>query len=158
MSRVPIIIVAHALPPPLPPILKKPLSHSRSCLLCFCPLEPRIVKSDTDTQSLHSVLPSQPTMSSQPTESSLESLTPPSEPSTAIETPQKRRLYCLTICVRRRPTLSEEEYEAYLRKHAQISKDLLAKYGVIRWSYVGNLVRGLLHLCGAKPDAAFSEH
>lgn len=83
----------------------------------------------------------------------------PGEPSTATETPKatakpqdsvplpKRRRYCLTICTVRKPGISEDEFGEYLSKtHAQISKRLLAKYGMIRWTTVGIIVCGLLHL------------
>lgn len=77
-------------------------------------------------------------MSSHFTETSFLPLTPPSEPSVAIDTPQRRRLYCLTVCGYRKPTLSEEEHGEYMtRTHSQLLKGLMAKYGVIRWTQVG---------------------
>jgi len=79
-------------------------------------------------------------MSSQRTEPSFLPLTPPNESSIAIGSPQKRRLYCLTVCGYRKPTLSEEEYGEYMTKtHSQLLKGLMAKYGVIRWTQVGNI-------------------
>lgn len=78
-------------------------------------------------------------MSSQPTEPSFLPLTPPNESSVAIGSPQKRRLYCLTVCGYRKPTLSEEEYGEYMtKKHSQLLKGLMAKYGVIRWTQTHN--------------------
>ena len=70
--------------------------------------------------------------------------TAPKKPVAAVTddgTPKKRRRLALTICTTRKPGMSEEEFGEYLQKiHAQLSKGLLAKYGMIRWSTVGNLV------------------
>lgn len=88
------------------------------------------------------------------TENPVEPTTSSSEASTAIGTPQKRRRLCLTICTVRKAGLSEEEFGEYLIKvHAQLSKGLLAKYGMIRWTMVGNIVRLLLHLARPSPMA-----
>ena len=55
--------------------------------------------------------------------------------------PQTKRRLCLTICTTRKPGLSEEEFGDYLMKiHGPLSKGLLAKYGMIRWSMVGNIL------------------
>lgn len=79
-------------------------------------------------------------MSSQLAENSLQPMTPPSEPSIANETPQKRRLYCLTVCGYRKPTISEEDYVEYMtKKHSRLVRGVMAKYGVIRWTHVGNI-------------------
>ncbi|CAD6579806.1 MAG: hypothetical protein ASARMPRED_009261 [Alectoria sarmentosa] len=78
-------------------------------------------------------------MSSQPTETSLQNITPPSEPSAETATPQKRRLLTLTVCGYKKPGLSEEEYEAYMKKkHWRFVKELMIKYGVIRWTHSYN--------------------
>lgn len=91
------------------------------------------------------------------TENPVEPTTSPSDPSTATETPQKRRRLCLTICTVRKAGLSEEEFGEYLIKvHAQLSKGLLAKYGMIRWTMVGIIVRLLLHLAQPSPMAPAS--
>lgn len=62
--------------------------------------------------------------------------------------PQKtKRRLCLTICTTRKPGLSEEEFGEYLMKiHGPLSKGLLAKYGMIRWSMVGNVLWWFLRL------------
>lgn len=87
-------------------------------------------------------------MSYQLTESSFLPLTPPNEPSIAIDCPLNRRLYCLTVSGYRRPTLDEEEYEEYItKKHSQLFKDLMTKYGLIRWTQVGNIFSNLRSPC-----------
>ena len=60
---------------------------------------------------------------------------------TANGIPKTKRRLCLTICTTRKPGLSEEEFGDYLMKiHGPLSKGLLAKYGMIRWSMVGNIL------------------
>ncbi|KAL6718203.1 hypothetical protein ACLMJK_004291 [Lecanora helva] len=47
----------------------------------------------------------------------------------------KKGLYCLTICGFRKPGMSEEDFKEYMTNtHGRISKDLLAKYGMVRWT------------------------
>ena len=75
------------------------------------------------------------------TENPLEPITFPSEPPAAVEAPPKRRRLCLTILTTRKPGLSEEEFGEYLTKiHGPLSKGLLAKYGMIRWTMVGQII------------------
>ena len=96
-------------------------------------------------------------MSAVLTENPLQSITSPSEPPTAVQAPQTRRRLCLTICTTRKPGLSEEEFGDYLLKiHGPLSKGLLAKYGMIRWTMVGNNILWglLLSPCAAKSSAA----
>ncbi|KAK4244980.1 EthD domain-containing protein [Corynascus novoguineensis] len=57
---------------------------------------------------------------------------PPSEPSHG-------RLLCLTICGYRKPGMSEEDYRNHMTKvSAPMTRDLMVKYGVIRWTQIHN--------------------
>ncbi|KAL2018467.1 hypothetical protein VTK56DRAFT_823 [Thermocarpiscus australiensis] len=57
---------------------------------------------------------------------------PPSEPSNG-------RLLCLTICGYRKPGMSEEDYRNHMTKvSAPMTRDLMVKYGVIRWTQIHN--------------------
>ena len=89
-----------------------------------------------------------PTMSTWPTgDDTPQTATSASEPSTASEPIKRRGRLALTICTIRKPGMSEEEFGDYLLKiHAQLSKGLLHKYGMVRWTMVGNISWRLLHL------------
>ena len=49
----------------------------------------------------------------------------------------KKRYLCLTICGYRKPGMSEEDYRNHMvNVSAPMTKDLMAKYGVKRWTQV----------------------
>ncbi|KAI4123896.1 MAG: hypothetical protein LQ338_005070 [Usnochroma carphineum] len=52
-------------------------------------------------------------------------------------THRKRKMLSLTVCGYRRPGVSEELYGEYMRKkHSQLVRGLMAKYGIIRWTFL----------------------
>ncbi|KAL1983758.1 hypothetical protein VTN96DRAFT_9930 [Rasamsonia emersonii] len=58
---------------------------------------------------------------------------PPGNPST--------QFLCLTICGYRRPGMSEEDYRHHMTQvSAPMTKDLMVKYGVKRWTMIHNTI------------------
>ena len=52
------------------------------------------------------------------------------------------RYLCLTILGYRKPGMSEEAYRNHMIKvSAPLTKDLMVKYGVVRWTVVSSLSR-----------------
>ena len=51
-----------------------------------------------------------------------------------------RRLFCWTVCAYKRPDLSDEDYHNYMSQvHGPLVKDLMVKYGIVKWSMVSFL-------------------
>ncbi|KAL2194798.1 EthD domain-containing protein [Corynascus similis CBS 632.67] len=72
-------------------------------------------------------------------------MTPPQLEASARDLPQppvepsNGRLLCLTICGYRKPGMSEEDYRNHMTKvSAPMTRDLMVKYGVIRWTQIHN--------------------
>jgi hypothetical protein len=61
------------------------------------------------------------------------------EPASSAPTDStKSRYLCLTICGYRKPGMSEEGYRNHMvNVSAPMTKGLMVKYGVIRWTQVG---------------------
>ena len=56
---------------------------------------------------------------------------------------EPKRLFCWTVCAYRKPGMDEDEYHKYMSEiHAPLVKDLMTRYGILRYSMV-DLTRSL---------------
>ena len=50
---------------------------------------------------------------------------------------EPQRLLCWIVCAYRKPGMDEGDYHRYMNEvHAPLVKNLMVKYGIIRWSMV----------------------
>ncbi|KAI1810486.1 EthD domain-containing protein [Poronia punctata] len=108
----------------------------------FTSTNPSSTSSPSPSPSPSSSSPPPPTTTSTSTSTSTPTTAPEDPTTTSPKDPNnsgKEKYLCLTICGYRKPGMSEEEYRAHMTGiSAPMTKGLMAKYGIIRWTMIHN--------------------
>jgi hypothetical protein len=84
------------------------------------------------------------------------SIAEPEIPNVETSGSMKNKYLCLTICGYRKPGMSEEDYRNHMvNVSAPMTKGLMVKYGVKRWTQVSRQ-NGPITACAVSPNSRIS--